>query len=354
MKKIATPSEVRELRMIKEQQLEIKKLKLQTEVTMKLALAPHQSPVLIRSKRPLTEPLGFNLKTESRARNSQDDTEEKKDQKNSLSSFSTSHTARWVPKITKPQPFSFSTLAKSQLPAASQQTASPYIPLAEAAKNLLEKTPKRFRSNPNSDAPFSLASQKEPSATKSTKDIFAPKSSLPSNTCASSSTTTGQTETTKRGNSIKRKNFDREAIQEEEEEENQESIEKGYPRNSKSRRLHKGQQFPNGPTIPISPMLHTKLLANSRPQKSVIAPAAESSQLFKARPMPNNSPFRLQPTSKDLTRPEPFNLQSEIRGEKHQKDLQEKLEQEKREKEAASAFKARPITIFSPHVRVII
>jgi targeting protein for Xklp2 len=111
------------------------------------------------------------------------------------------------------------------------------------------------------------------------------------------------------------------------------------------------------PTIPHSPALSTKERAHMRPQAEDIVHKEVISHEFKARPMKIvEQPFVPKLGEVHLTEPIPFDLATERRRIEEEQRLQDKVEEERRQLEAARNFKARPVpkkalqNPFKPHL----
>ncbi|CAG8690579.1 25325_t:CDS:2 [Dentiscutata erythropus] len=76
----------------------------------------------------------------------------------------------------------------------------------------------------------------------------------------------------------------------------------------------------------------------------------EQTRRFKAQPLPSNSPDCLPPRDNyPLTRPKPFTLRTDLRGEKYQDSLRERLK-ELNEREKENHFRAQPLPSFEPEI----
>lgn len=95
-------------------------------------------------------------------------------------------------------------------------------------------------------------------------------------------------------------------------------------------------------TEPVSP----KLSKSNRTHRAP-SPPKESFKSFKARPIPT-SVFKLTPKKRTSTKFKPFNLHTEVRGAKHEEDLDQKLAREEEEEKEAREFVARPIDMSGP------
>ncbi|CAG8629115.1 23240_t:CDS:2 [Gigaspora rosea] len=70
----------------------------------------------------------------------------------------------------------------------------------------------------------------------------------------------------------------------------------------------------------------------------------------KAQPLPSNSPDCLSPRDNySLTRPKPFTLRTDLRGEKYQHTFRERL-RELSEREKENQFRAQPVPSFEPEI----
>ncbi|CAG8825951.1 20947_t:CDS:2 [Gigaspora margarita] len=76
----------------------------------------------------------------------------------------------------------------------------------------------------------------------------------------------------------------------------------------------------------------------------------EQTHRFKAQPLPSNSPDCLSPRDNySLTRPKPFTLRTDLRGEKYQHTFRERL-RELSEQEKENQFRAQPVPSFEPEI----
>ncbi|RKO84603.1 hypothetical protein BDK51DRAFT_29204 [Blyttiomyces helicus] len=72
---------------------------------------------------------------------------------------------------------------------------------------------------------------------------------------------------------------------------------------------------------------------------------------FSAQPLPDDAPDPLPiPYERPLTNPQPFHLETEVRGLMYQLSLEEKIEREVKEEIAAKTFLANPMPLLEPFV----
>ena len=106
-------------------------------------------------------------------------------------------------------------------------------------------------------------------------------------------------------------------------------------------------------TVPLTP----NLLTEKRPKKSEMEKKGEEDKkkrVFQARPIPNYEQLvRVPQVEKPcLTDPSPFPLKTEERGQISKENLENRLLQERAEKEKKKIFQARPIPDYEQLVRV--
>ncbi|CAG8623916.1 14063_t:CDS:2 [Cetraspora pellucida] len=76
----------------------------------------------------------------------------------------------------------------------------------------------------------------------------------------------------------------------------------------------------------------------------------EQTRHFKAQPLPSDSPDCLPPRHNyPLTRPKPFTLKTDLRGEKYQHSFRERL-RELSDREKENQFRAQPVPSFDPEI----
>jgi len=106
------------------------------------------------------------------------------------------------------------------------------------------------------------------------------------------------------------------------------------------------------PTVPESPNLRTKSRSQTNNHRSILPATPMSPHItFRARPMPPTTAHPFVPTIHEhiATVPEPFKLRTNDRGATHQKQLENRLIEEKEKENEMRVFKARPITHYSNH-----
>jgi hypothetical protein len=97
-------------------------------------------------------------------------------------------------------------------------------------------------------------------------------------------------------------------------------------------------------TKPVSPQLHTKIRFENKHHNPE---EPEEQFVFKARPVPVNSPFKVEHSVRELTQPQPFQLKTDERGEMRRKELEDELRRKEAEEKSMREFHARPVPDFT-------
>jgi len=322
-----------------------------------------QNAAAIRLK--LTIPTTPKFKTDERARKNIPEIIEEEIVKPKQGQKLTQTKTKWQPKITQPVPFVFHESCRKCVEYTTSR--SPFVKsFAEKAKEFNES---RFKRVPEKASPFKpkLTVPKEfnlltSSRVKPVKILSTEERELLEIENASKSKAKPfnikmlNSDANENKDSLKqtapklqvekkaKENAKKRGRQVEEKENSEEPPPKVFKTDliAQNKKTERSVSFEKKITIPKSPFLATK--ARHRP---VVIPPPEPIPVFKARPMPDNSPFKPKLGDAPLTEPSPFDLKTEIRGQIYVESLKEKLEREAKEQLEKRQFRAHPI-VFEP------